>query len=169
MAKTKEELEAQLNSVQEDLLALQVERNVIKDLEKKEKTLKKKIKDLKPVYVDVDDQPILSLSDPTEDSIDELKDEGLKIIGNYGGDLFEDDFPDGGEDYEAHFLIGSKLFKSVIHFEAEWIGDWSMRCNVPTNPSMKSWEEIKDFELQCELPDELSKFDTFCAKYVKLK
>ena len=37
------------------------------------------------------------------------------------------DVPDSGIDLDFYLKIGDRYYQVTIHFEAEWISDWSVR------------------------------------------
>lgn len=68
---------------------------------------------------------------------------------NYYGDAFyrSEGLPDEGDDLEEYIMIGDKLYLGDIHCEAEWVGDWSVRKNLPGEISVTKITEIKNFEV----------------------
>jgi hypothetical protein len=63
-------------------------------------------------------------------------------------DLFaDDDLPDEGSDDVEYHKIGDRIYELSLHCEAEWIGDWSVRANVPGEITITSLREITDFEV----------------------
>ena len=53
---------------------------------------------------------------------------------------------DEGADYEYFIMVGDKAFQVDIHCKAEWVGDWSVRKNLPGEVSVVNITELK-FEL----------------------
>lgn len=59
-------------------------------------------------------------------------------------DIFaQDDYPDEGVTGTFYIKYGDKFYELEIHCGAEWIGDWSVRANVPSGTNIKSVKEIK--------------------------
>ena len=72
---------------------------------------------------------------------------------------YDESMDDDGADYEYYIMIGEKAFEVIVHCDAEWVGDWSVRKNLPGEISVSKITELK-FEL-------LSK--TECSAKIKLK
>ena len=53
---------------------------------------------------------------------------------------------DEGVDYEYFIMVGDKVFQVDVHCKAEWVGDWSVRKNLPGEVSVVNITELK-FEL----------------------
>ena len=65
----------------------------------------------------------------------------------YWNDVWSDvELSDDGDDYEFYIMIGDKVFETIIHCEAEWVGDWSVRKNLVGKISLSKITEVK-FEL----------------------
>ena len=58
-----------------------------------------------------------------------------------------DGIPDDGVDGEEYFLIDGKLYLVSLHCEANWVGDWSVRKNLPGDVNITNFYEIKDFDV----------------------
>ena len=80
--------------------------------------------------------------DPTEFGCSDDTKPDVDMIGQLFEDKFEpydikeiflgdDPLSDDGEDVEDYCLINSELYKFELHLEVEWVGDWSVRANVP--------------------------------------
>lgn len=67
-------------------------------------------------------------------------------------DIFynEDGLDDSGADETMVFKIGDAFYEVDLHCKAEWIGDWSVRQNVPGEVTVESVREIKSFEIKKE-------------------
>ena len=55
--------------------------------------------------------------------------------------------PDEGVDRIEYFKIGNEIYEVDLHCEAEWVGDWSVRKNLPGEVSATSIKKITDFEI----------------------
>ena len=103
--------------------------DVIKILTKKSKERKK----LKTYHADV-------LSD-----VNKIKKTIKQIIWH---DYFYDKkLPDKGFDFEIYYIIKSELYKVSLHCDVEWVGDYSVRKNLPENVSIISITKIENFEI----------------------
>ena len=60
-----------------------------------------------------------------------------------------DGYPDEGVTEIFYAKYGDKYYELEIHCGAEWIGDWSVRANVPSDTTIKSVKEI-----QCKVLNE---------------
>jgi len=71
------------------------------------------------------------------------------VVPKTNTDLFDhDDFPDEGADETDYYKIGDRIYEVEVHAEAEWYGEWSMRCNMPSDVSLVSFKEITDFKIK---------------------
>lgn len=59
----------------------------------------------------------------------------------------EGGLPDKGVDDIDYYKVGDKIYEVSLHCEAEWVGDWSVRENLPGEVSLVSVLEITDFEI----------------------
>lgn len=59
----------------------------------------------------------------------------------------EDGMDDNGADESVYYMIENKLYCVELHCEAEWVGDWSVRKNLPGDVSITSVKEITDFNI----------------------
>lgn len=59
----------------------------------------------------------------------------------------DDDLDDSGVDYIEYLKIGDKLYKVNLHCSAEWCGDWSVRKNLPGDITIKSFGEVKNYDV----------------------
>jgi hypothetical protein len=50
---------------------------------------------------------------------------------------------DEGADHEYFIMIEDKAFQVDIHCEADWVGDWSVRKNLPGEVSIVKITELK--------------------------
>jgi len=77
-------------------------------------------------------------------------------------DLFydEDGMDDDGADDTVYFKVLDKFYAVDIHCEAEWVGDWSVRKNLPGDISVMDFREVtpiriiqeEDTYIQLEIP-----------------
>ena len=82
---------------------------------------------------DMTDQELIELDAEENDWYDKFSDIG-------GGN-----FPDEGVQDTEYYLIGDNLYEVELHCDAEWIGDWSVRANVPSTVSVIKVTQITDF------------------------
>ena len=61
--------------------------------------------------------------------------------------------PDGGVNKIEYFKVGNKIFAVKLHCESQWVGDWSVRQNLPGRVSVVSIKEIVDYELLVDKGD----------------
>ena len=74
--------------------------------------------------------------------------EKIKEYGNWYDDFEDGDgLPDEGVDRIEYFKIGNEIYEVDLHCEAEWVGDWSVRKNLPGEVSATSIKKITDFEI----------------------
>lgn len=59
-----------------------------------------------------------------------------------------DGLPDEGVDRTIYVKIGDKIYEVKLHCEAEWVGDWSVRKNLPGDVSIISITEIEYKDLK---------------------
>ena len=76
----------------------------------------------------------------------------LKSIKDVAHDLFyeEDGLDDEGADETLVFKIGDCFYEIDLHCDAEWVGDWSVRKNLPGKVSVEAVREIKEFQIESE-------------------
>lgn len=118
--------------------ALIIEENIVK--EKEEIKLKE---ENSKIYVSVENiYPKLDSNTTIEEHFDSIVDEG-----DWYDFFVDDDLPDEGADGNEYYMVGEKLYEVELHCEAEWIGDWSVRANVPSDVSVTKIKEIKKFEI----------------------
>lgn len=109
----------------------------IKDKKKKEKEELDSIKE------------VPFICDKLEDGID-YKEKIEELVDSFDWhDTFydSDGMDDDGDDGVNYFLIENKLYMVELHCEAEWIGDWSVRKNLPGRVSVTEITEIPSFEI----------------------
>ena len=58
-----------------------------------------------------------------------------------------DGLPDEGVDETFYYKVGDKLYLVEAHCEAEWVGDWSVRKNLPGEISATNVIEVEKFEI----------------------
>lgn len=84
-----------------------------------------------------------------------LEDVILESIEDVTHDMFYD--PDGlddeGADVTNVFKIGDAFYEVDLHCEANWVGDWSVRKNLPGDVSVEAMREIKKFKIEKETED----------------
>lgn len=83
-----------------------------------------------------------------------LKQEVANLSDGYR-DLFydEDGMDDSGEDTEDYFKVGGKIYEVKLHCEANWVGDWSVRKNLPGEITMISFKELTDYTVKYDRGD----------------
>jgi hypothetical protein len=130
-----------------DLLsALQVEQDRINDENNKEIERERlaKEEESKKIWIEnVREKLPEEHKDCVEDYIDELVEEMEWWDVFYDYDGMDDD----GDDTSEYFLIGDKLYLVDIHCEAEWVGDWSVRKNLPGDVSVQAVHEVDGFTI----------------------
>lgn len=60
---------------------------------------------------------------------------------------------DAGVDAIKYIIIGNNLYEVELHCTAEWVGDWSVRKNLPGKVSVTEITKIKSFEISKEYTD----------------
>jgi hypothetical protein len=75
-----------------------------------------------------------------------------------------DVIPDEGVNYSAYIKIGDKIYKCNVFCEAEWCGEWSMRCNIPGSATIKSFGEVKNYEVVKEIKNNKGEVQCICIK-----
>jgi hypothetical protein len=109
----------------------------------KKKAIKKKPK-FKTIEIYSNNiHPALKSGITLEDFIEEVVDNGDYF------DMFDTErgmSDDGGDDVEYH-KVGDKIYKVSLHCEAEWVGDWSVRKNLPGAVTVTDIKEIKNFKI----------------------
>tara|TARA_R110000868_G_scaffold176916_5_gene414989 strand:+ start:3845 stop:4462 length:618 start_codon:yes stop_codon:yes gene_type:complete len=58
------------------------------------------------------------------------------------GFTYDKDLPDEGVDFYKFLMIEDTLYRVRATCEVEWCGDWSMRCNEPSNIILDEFIEI---------------------------
>lgn len=148
---TKEELQEKIDDIDLSIAQYSDIIKAVDDLKKKRKNYKKQIKALEPVIIYTDDETILSIDEVDEKDVRNVIEKGIKeYVNEYIGDVFYETIPDHGVTHTAYFLIGSKVYKTVIDYGAEWVSEWSSRCNIidTDDYTIESIEEIKEFEFE---------------------
>lgn len=84
-----------------------------------------------------------------------LKEVILESIEDVSHDIFyePDGLDDEGADETMVFKIGDAFYEVDVHCEAEWVGDWSVRKNLPGEVSIEAIREIKSFKIEKEEKD----------------
>ena len=114
-----------------------------KDKSEEKKRLAK-IEEAKKIYVEhVFDVVPEEHKDCVEDYIDEIVSEMDLWEAFYD----EDGMDDEGETITEFLLVGDKLYLVDIHCEAQWVGDWSVRKNLPGDISVESVKEVEGFDI----------------------
>ena len=117
--------------------------NIIQDIENNEKELENSLiqeSNQREVHL-VHTEPLTeSVFDFAYDIVDDQRERFVEHF-NY------DDIPDEGSDFIDHYMINGKLYECTIHCDAEWHGDWSLKCNLPDDIYLTKVEEIKEFKI----------------------
>jgi len=89
--------------------------------------------------------PGLKINESLEEAI-------LKSIKGSTHDMFyeSDGLDDDGADETIVFKIGDNFYEVDLHCEAEWVGEWSVRKNLPGKVSVSAVREIKNFKIEKE-------------------
>lgn len=79
----------------------------------------------------------------------------LKHTNTLSSDMFydEDGLDDSGADETVVFKVGEQFYEVDLHCTAKWIGDWSVRKNLPGKISIEDIREIKEFEMEKDVHD----------------
>lgn len=117
--------------------------------EKEEEEAKAKIEDSKTIYIGHFRELTSEDTDSPEEYIDELVDEYEWWDTFYDSDGMDDD----GATVSEYFLVGDRLFLVEVHCEANWVGDWSVRKNLPGSIRVESIEEINGFDILEKIVD----------------
>ncbi len=127
--------EMNLNASFTDFKALlEQDEKAIKEKEKAEKARRDATKEVMDFY------PAL----PEGEDVDDFIRDTVPEI----DDLFDcEDVEDGDADREYYVKVGDKIYQLELTCEAEWVGDWSMRCNVPGTVEVGTIKEITDYEI----------------------
>jgi hypothetical protein len=139
-----EELELQIAEIDKELLKYEDTMLTIDKLKKKRTSLERKLKQLQPKEIELDDYN--EYINETCSSIEELIEKAPELDFY---DLFDDiEISDEGESKEIYISLDDKIYLVEVSCEAEWIGDWSVRANVPTDYSVVVKQTWDDFVLQ---------------------
>ena len=117
------------------------------DVEKKDKAEKAAIEKEESLKIHVEMvYPALKKDVTIEEFIEELIDERDDWYDHFQVDA-EGGMDDDGEDDTLYYKVGDKFYEVEIHCEADWVGDWSVRANLPGDVSVVSIKEIENFEI----------------------
>lgn len=127
--------EMNLNASFTDFKALlEQDKKAIKEKEKAEKARRDATKEVMDFYPAV----------PEGEDVDDFIRDTVPTI----DDLFTcEDVEDGDAEREYYVKVGDKIYQLELTCEAEWVGDWSMRCNVPGTKEVGTIKEITDYEI----------------------
>ena len=118
----------------------------VEQQEKNRKETKKAIEAAMPEIVDVYSEAILPELEEDE-TVEEVIENA--VDSNDYHDMFYD--PDGLDDYGAddiaYFKVGDKFYEVELHCEANWVGDWSVRKNLPGEVTVLSVKELPVFKV----------------------
>ena len=135
---TKEQIEKSLNRLNiplnEFFKTLEEERMLEEEIKRLQKEEKAKIK-----YIEDD----FSFDDlPSGTTVKELIEETLDDV---KFDMFydSDGLPDGGVNKTIYVKVGPKIWEVQVHCESEWVGDWSVRKNLPGDAHVNSMKEVE--------------------------
>jgi hypothetical protein len=120
--------------------------SVLKEEKKKLKAIKEKeeieANSVKKIYKDHIFPEL-----PESYEIDEFLEECVEE-NDYHDTFYEyEGMDDGGADDVVYFKVADKIYEVKLHCEAEWVGDWSVRKNLPGKVSITSIKEIENFEI----------------------
>jgi len=123
----------------------------VKQKDKEIKKAEAAIEAAKPDVVDVNENEILPAL-VGDETVEEVIEAAVDLNSDNYHDLFydSDGMDDEGADDTLYFKVGDKFYKVEIHCEAEWVGDWSVRKNLPGDISVISVEEILNYKVQEE-------------------
>ena len=79
----------------------------------------------------------------------------LKSLEDVAHDIFYEagGLDDDGATETMVFKIGESFYEIDLHCEAEWVGDWSVRKNLPGDLSVLDVREIKEFTIEEQTKD----------------
>jgi hypothetical protein len=121
----------------DDFLKLLItETNSVKELKKKKEEEERSKIYIDNVYPEIDED--ISIDDYLEGIVEEYE----------WWDVFydSDGMPDEGLDDDFYVMVGDKVYKIEVHCEANWVGDWSVRKNLPGDVTINDFNEV-NFEL----------------------
>lgn len=119
----------------------------IKSVEERQKAFEKQKKAEKAEKERIKDVNFVFESIPEGKTIDEFLDEWFEEYDSWDMFYDYDGIPDEGVSITELFLVGDKLYSVDLDCEAEWVGDWSVRKNLPGERSITRVEEVPSFEL----------------------
>lgn len=62
-------------------------------------------------------------------------------------DDYDAGLPDEGVDYVEIVKVNDIFYKVEVHCEAEWVGDWSVRKNLPGDFTITKLHEVTEYSL----------------------
>lgn len=131
--------------------------NALKANAKRRKQKEKEIEDSKPNFVEIYSPAIIQdLED--DETPEEAIENSVENDDHAYSDLFYDEkgMDDEGDNAIVYFKVLDKFYEVEIHCEADWVGDWSVRKNLPGDVSIVSIEELKTFKVQEDTEDYIS-------------
>jgi hypothetical protein len=143
-----------IEDIQATLAEYQVENpdEFIKSLKQKDKD-RKKAEDEKPIHVEVYSDAIITELEhgwTPEEAIRE------SVSSAKNSDVYHDIFydpkglDDSGADATVYFKGMDKFYKVELHCKAEWVGDWSVRKNIPGDVSVTKITELTNYTIKAE-------------------
>lgn len=128
--------EMNLNASFTDFKALlEQDEKAIKEKEKAKKARRDATKDINDIY-SIELLEGRDVDDFIRDTVPEID------------DLFDcEDVEDGDVEMTYYVKVGDKIYELELTCEAEWVGDWSMRCNVPGTIEVGEIKEITNYEV----------------------
>jgi hypothetical protein len=111
------------------------EKNEEKELDRSQKESFKNICEVSYIL------PALKADEDIKDVIYELDDDIKEYFYEFEG------LDDNGEDKVFIFKIGDNFYEVDIHCSANWVGDFSVRKNLPGDLSIVSIKEIKEYTI----------------------
>lgn len=117
------------------------------DLRKAEEKRQKKLEAQKPIEVHIESDEIIKSPEDGMTHKEAIED---KVENNDYRDLFydSDGLDDSGADDVVYFKVEDKFYEVEIHCEAEWVGDWSVRKNLPGDVSATKITELTKYKVK---------------------
>lgn len=74
--------------------------------------------------------------------------------------------PDDGAVVFVYIYYKSDLYQCKVSLDAEWVGDWSIRANLVTNPQLVEYNKISPKDYELKLKEDSYCFDGWVKKKI---